>query len=367
MPVRKFSGILIALAVVTGNTSSARATILDVNGRIFSQVTKLVNGAPVDTDTKSAVFASSQPVDLPLVGITKLDGAAHDGAILSSGECSAVFDDGRTSQSFLPFARNDLGMDLAAYSSDGETTFDIQGLSEQRRTLRIEGWEVQYPTLGSARIRSSVSLAGALIVAAYDPAIDLTGVVLEVDVVVNQHRGSGETVERLNGTLTLTGGPNGSLTVAATGAISPALFPLIDVVNLVPDLADAGLLFVKAVAFPAIALPFDYEAQQNEVFDLTATFTSRIKTNTSNIGIASIFGLPQTALGNVMARVRNDDSGVRIENAVASIVDTTGQSGGHSQAPFFGLCGALGMESAIAVAAAFGMGARRVRRAARRR
>ena len=118
---------------------------------------------------KSAVFASSQPVDLPLVGITKLDGAAHDGAILSSGECSAVFDDGRTSQSFLPFARNDLGMDLAAYSSDGETTFDIQGLSEQRRTLRIEGWEVQYPTLGSARIRSSVSLAGALIVLA-EPA-----------------------------------------------------------------------------------------------------------------------------------------------------------------------------------------------------
>lgn len=366
MPVRKLIGYVIATLAVTALSAPAQATILDVNGRILSQVTKLVNGSPVETDTKSAEFNSSQPVDLPLVGIAKLDGAAYDGAIIASGECSAVFDDGRTSQSFLPFARNDLGMDLAAYSSDGTTTFDIQGLSEQRRTLRLEGWEVRYPTLGSAKVRSSVSLAGALIVAAYDPSIDLTGVELRVGVKVQQKRGSGETIERLNGTLTLTGGPNGALSVSATGAISPALFPIIDVVNLVPELADGGLLFVKAVAFPAISFPFQYEAQQGEVFDLTATFESEIKSNTSNIGIASIFGLPQVSLGNVMARVRNDDSGVQVENAVASIVDTTGQTGGSQNPPFFGLCGALGIESALASAAAFFAGAWRLRRAVRR-
>jgi len=364
MPIRSAGGFVFAIAFALV-AQPVSATILDVNGRISSQVTKLVNGSPVDTDTKTAEFNSAQPVDLPLVGIARLDGTTQDGVILASGECSSVFDDGRTSQSFLPFARNDLGIDLAAYSSDGSTTFAVQGLSEQRRTLRLEGWEVRYPTLGSARVRSSVSLAGALIVAAYDPTVDLTGVELEVGVVVQQKRGSGDVIEVLNGTLTLTGGASGALTVSATGAISPALFPIINVVNLVPELADAGLLFVKAVAFPAISFPFEYQVQQNEVFDLTATFTSRIKSNTSNIGIASIFGLPQTSLGDVMSRVRNDDAGVQVQNAVASIVDTTGASGGGGSLPFFGLCGALGIESSLAAAAAFAIGARRMRRAAR--
>lgn len=369
MPFRKISECLTAFAVVAFLAGPALGTIVDVNGRISSTVTQRVHGSPVAVDTKAASFASSQPVDLPLVAIAKLDGAAHEGLIDASGECSSVFDDGRTSQSFLPFARNDLGMDLAAYSSDGVTTFVVEGLSEQRRTLRMEGYEANFPTLGAAKFKSSVSLAGALIVAAYDPSVDLTGVELQVGVVVKQTRASGEVIERLNGTLILTGGPNGALTISATGAISPALFPLIDVVNLVPDLADTGLFFVKAVAFPAIAFPFQYEALQSEQFDLTATFTSRITSNTSNIGIASIFGLPQTTLGNVMARTRNDDSGVRVQNAIASIVDTTGQSGGRPQLPFFGLCGALGIESAAALMAMFAVGASRIRRrsAARRR
>jgi len=354
----------VGLSLVVGG--AARGAIVSVSGQATAQVTQLRNGEVYQTQSHSNGFPIPTPTP-PAITNAQIDGLSQDGVVTSSGQCTAVADDSRTSTPTLPFANNDLGLDLGGFSTDGITSYIVDGHAEQTRVLKFSRSEVSFPTLGDGTVSSTLSVAGALVVVSTSPNPDLTGVELNVAFTVIQSRPGSDPTTRLTGTGKLTGGPNGQLTFTGSGAVIPFFFPVLDVLAIVPSLRDQPFSFLKAVAFPANVFSYVYPVAPDEEFQLTASFTSQVKVPTNNVGAVAVFGLPQEALGEIMSRVRQDDSGVRAEQAIASIVDTTGRTGAKVGLPFFSVCGALGVESLALTACATLLGAWKRRTKIRRR
>jgi len=361
---RSIAAGCVGLSLVIG--AAARGEIVSVSGQASSQVTQLRNGEVNHTQSDINGFPIPTPTP-PAISNAQIDGLSLDGVVTSSGQCTAVADDSRTSTPTLPFANNDLGLDLGGFSTDGVTSYIVDGHAQQTRVIRFSRSEVSFPTIGDATVRSNLSIAGALVVVSTSPNPDLTGVELSVEFTVVQSRPGSEPTTRLTGTGKLTGGPNGQLTFTGTGVVIPFFFPVLDVLAIVPSLQDQPFAFLKAVAFPANVFSYTYPVAPDQQFELTVSFTSQVKVPTNDVGAVAVFGLPQEALGEIMSRVRNDDSGVRAQEAIASIVDTTGQTGGGIGLPFFTVCGALGVESLALTACATLLGAWKRRTVVRRR
>ncbi len=350
---------LMVLCVISAG-GVAEAALLSVSGRTVVRVDRLLDGSLVESSAQELSFPSPG-LSLPLISNVRLDTLGHASEVLSSGQGTAVLDDSRTSRPVIPLARNDIGLDLAAFSSDERTAFDIEGVSSQTRRVQFRPGEIRFPTLGPARIRSNVAVAGALIVAATDPLIDLTGLDVSILIEVEQTRGSGERTTVLSASAKLMGGPNGQLQFVGTGPITPAGFPIINLVQLAPALSEFGVPYARAVVFPANIFTYDYDALANEEMDLTARFTGRLKTIPADVAAAAIFGLPQAGLSEVMSRVRHDDAGTQVQQAVSSVVDTVAQPRPRLPA----LCGLFGAELAVPLLSVGGVMARRARRRGR--
>lgn len=346
---------------------STEAAILNVSGQASAQVNQIVGGSVVQTQSVTNSFPPPTTIP-PAISNVQIDGLSFDGVVTSSGQCTSVADDSRTSQPVLPFANNDLGLDLGGFSTDGQTSYLVNGSAHQTRLISLSRSETTFPTIGDGRFRSTLSVAGALIVVATSPTPDLTGLELSVHFEVVQKRPNDDATTLLTGAGTLTGGPNGQLTFTGDGVVNAFFYPIINILAIVPSLQDQPFGFLKAVAFPANIFNYEYSAAPDEEFELTASFTAQAKIPPNEVGAAAVFGLPQEVLGEVMARVRNDDSGVKAQEAIATIVDTSGRTGVGAGLPFFALCGVLGAESlALTVGVAMvGLWRRRTRSIRRR-
>jgi len=362
----RFVGVGIGLIVGSMAPVVLRAAVLDVSGAATAEVSQIRNGSVVQTETVTNSFPvpSSQPV----VSNVRIDGLSRVGGITSSSQCSAVADDSRSNPPVIPLANNDLGLDLGGFSTDGETSYIVNGSAQQTRQIQLTRAETTFPATGDGHFRSTFSVAGALVVVATSPNPDLTGLELTVHFEVVQQRAIGAPTTRLTGSGTLTGGPNGQLTFTGDGVINPLFYPVIDILVIAPGLNGQPFSFVKAIAFPANIFNYTYPAAPNELFGLTATFTVQaIIPATTDFGAAAVFGLPEQALGEVVARVRGDDSGVQVESAIGTIVDTSGQTPARFGLPLISACGAVGFESLALTTGAALVGTWRRRRGAGRR
>lgn len=338
--------VAIGLLLCFGLVAPASAAIQQVTGYTEVSVTRLINGSANGTESENH---SSPPSTQPTVSSGKIDALGTLNAVLGTAAATSVFTDSRTQFGFIP---NDAGIDVAAFTVDPTVSFTGHGLSRSTRRILLTGADLNFPTSQPAEVRSTVFVAGALLLAADTPSRDLSGLYAEVLVRVNQVGPHGALV--LSGRARLEGQSDGSIVLVREGAFQQTSLGVVDLLAVAPQLDVPGLGLVRVVPFAVVPLDYLYRVTSDQVFDLEATFEVNVQTAPGNSAAAGIFGLPQINLGDSMARVRQDDAGTQIQDEVSELVDTTGRSGPPAAGfPLFGLCGVLGFESAALFA---GMG-----------
>ena len=112
------------------------------------------------------------------------------------------------------------------------------------------------------------------------------------------------------------------------------------------------LPLAQAVLFAGLELPYEYDVDVGQPFQLDLAVSSRLLSTPGGTGAAAVFGLPQEGLGSILERIKNDDRGQQLAGVIAQQVDTTGTAyanGGStlglSLTSLFPLCGTMGSGS----------------------
>lgn len=346
--------IILSLITCVGlAASSARAAVTAIVGSARARVVQFGPNIPTQSDSSVSTVPTTVP-NPPAVAEAKLDRVQPDGGITAGGSALAVFEPPNLSGIGVP---NDVGFDLGCFTDDNETTWLVEGNVMERRTIVLDSSQsgTEIVTGPTELARSRIVLSGVMLITSLDPLRDLTGVEVELNISVTKYdeMAMPPSEQVLVGTMILRGGPMGEVTVAeATGAFAGIAPPVLDFSALVINLP-----LVKTIIFAGVELPYEYSFRPNRPFDLELEVSSQIRNIPGGTGGAAVFGLPQSSLGEVFARVKNDDRGEQLEAVISEQVDTTGAAyqGGISIPSLFPACGLFGIESAMLIFAAGGL------------
>lgn len=358
----------LALAVSVSWLSAAgpiaRGEVTDITGSSSATVIEFFGLVPVQTDFGQVIVPLTAPMP-PALSRARLERVDDTGTTTAGGQAVAVFEEPGLDGVGPP---NDVGLDLAAFSEDDATGWFVLGTANETRRIVLRPNDVATgQVLGTAqRTRGRVILSGVLLITALDMAKDLSGVEAHVQIRVNKVSIGVLPTTLLEGEVTLAGGPGGSVTIArATGAFEGLFLPVVDFSGTVPDLPLA-----RAVLFAGLELPYEYDVDLGQPFELDLAVSSRLLSTSGGTGAAAVFGLPQEGLGSILQRIKQDDRGQQLSNMIAQQVDTTGvtyanggSSAGLSLVNLFPLCGAVGIGSiGMLLMSCFLVGAMRRRR-----
>lgn len=342
-----FASTLSLFLIIGPVVTTTQAEVTDITGSARARVVQYGPNIPTETDSSVSTVPTTVP-NPPAVAEAELNRVENEGNITAGGRAMAVFEPPNLSGFGLP---NDVGLDLGCFSDDNETTWLVEGTVNERRTIRLSsnqsGTEiVAGPT---ERARSRIVLSGVMLMTSLDPARDMTGVEVELNVTVTKYDEmmTPPSEKVLTGQLILRGGPGGAVTVAeATGAFADIAPPVLDFSALVVNLP-----LLKAIIFAGVELPYEYDYRPNRPFDLELEVSSQVRNIPGGTGGAAVFGLPQSGLGDILAKVKHDDRGDQLEAVISDHVDTTGAAYQNSVGipSLFPACGLFGIESALTI------------------
>jgi len=367
IPIGLPAGLLLCVSL------SARAEILEITGRIESKVEERSGGAVVQSDFAGFDFPTPDNQATP-AAVTQLTREDNAGNPISGAQGLTIF--GLPTINGIPIT-NDFGMDLAGFTRTHDSEWTLSGFASERRRIVFNPIDVGSFPGQTVHATSTLYVAGALALAAFDANQDLTGAEARMKFQIIQKRQNSDVqTVLLDGGLTLRGGPNATVGIETTGAMNGLLHAPTTLGGVVADLPVLHLVVFNPLIADQYA--YEYDAVTGEPFELELQFTSELILPPNGVAGSAIFGIPPVNLTEVFARVQNSDTGAQVEDVINSLVDTTGsqvQPNGGTVTPVGlfgsgGLCGALGLEAAamLGLAAAFGAlcSGRRRRRAARR-
>lgn len=362
--------ILAALALATSLT--AQAEIIEETGRIESRVEERGGGSVLQSDFAGLDFP--QPNGVDPVAVTQLTRNNNNGDPISGAQGFTVLGAPLIPGVALP---NDFGMDLAGFSSpDLGDSWNMNGSASERRRIVFRPLEVGAFPGQTVQATSTLYIAGALAIGAFNAGDDLTGTEARMNFEIVQTRLDGSQQSVLSGGLILRGGPNGSATVESSGAVNAALHAPISFGGVIDALPALHIVIFN----PLLQIDqynYDYQAIADEEFSLELRFSSDVVIGPGGKAGTTIFGIPPANVAEVFQRAQNADTGAQVEELINSLVDTTGSQvqpvGGTVQpvglfTPGSGLCGALGIGglAMMAVSAISALLARRRPQRARR-
>ncbi len=330
--------------------SPALAEITEVVGTSFARVVEFNGDVAVQTDFSQAVVPTTTP-EPPAISRAQLDRLREDGSTVASAQALAVFEQ----TNFLGLGnRNDVGLDLGAFSDDSDSTWYVEGQANESRTIVIGtagsdiGTEILTNAITETVATSRVLISGVLIIASDNNTADLSGTEANLTVSIRKRQDGQIAQDLLEGRVALTGGPAGQITISEqSGAFTGITLPVLDLgASIIPQIP-----VVRVVVFAGVELPYEYEYTPGVPFNLDLLVSSQVRAIPGGTGASAVFGLPQASFESVFARVRQDDAGVAITDAVNSHVDTTGAAYGNPWGiamllpPF---CGAAGVEMLLA-------------------
>lgn len=321
-------GVVPVHGEVVGVTGASSATVIQFEGIL-----------PVQNDFAQSIVPLTTP-EPPAVARARLERLRGDSETTAVGQVVTIFE--------LPTLNglgnpSDLGFNVGAFADDDVTGWFAQGDANEVRTVVFGVDEVGGNVLfgSTAEAVSRVFLSGVLVVGAFDPTKDLSGVESSFQFEVIQRRPDQQPTTLLDGEISLTGGPEGSAAIdQATGAFSGVFLPVLE------EFDDLGNLpVVRMVTFNGLQLPYEYDFIVGQEFELELRASSRVRTSPGGVFAFAIFGLPPEELESIFARSKTSDRGRQLETMITQHVDTTGQSYVGVQPPFFlSLCGAMSIE-----------------------
>jgi len=350
-----------AAAILLGAAAATvHAEIKSVSARVSAEVHQRADGGGIlQSDIAQQSFPGQVSVP-PALARARLDQHDANEGIVGSAQVAAIF-----TQPIAPLflqPPSDIGIDVAAFSNDNQTHWNANGAGVETRVVKFSGSELGGIFLpgDAATIRSRVVVSGVMLIAALNTGQDLSGASVKFQFSVTQRRPNLAATTPLFGAMTVTGGANGAITTRGEGILALQNPPIVDFNGIIQELPQ-----VKAVLFTGLNLPYEYEIAIDEEFELELIVGAEIITRSDGVGCAAIFGTPQIGFGEIFQRSRNSDGGVKLQNAVAEQVDTTGAAYVQPAAsPFPNLCGLFGGNAALfglATVAALFAAKRRIR------
>jgi len=337
---------LLIFAAVAGTASvPAHAGVTGVAGQATTQVTQFLGPVPVQSDFGLEIIplTKSEP---PLLARARVDRLINPEEVSAAGQGLAVLFAPNLSGIGNP---SDIGIDVGAFTDDTDllTNWVSSASVQSKRTLVLTPGEIgQQPGIGSGRARSRVLLSGIMMLTSSNPARDMSNaeVALALNLIRTQDGRAPQTV--LAGEVALVGGPNGAITVERrTGVFANIVLPVIDFGQAVPDTP-----LVRAILFTGVDLPFEYDMTLNQPFNLDLSVTASVKTTPAGVGGLAVFGTPQEGLTAIFNRIKKDDRGAKLAEAIAARVDTTGQLYVQNPNPFALLLPSCGAMTAVPLA-----------------
>ncbi len=351
-------GLIVALAVAP----VAQAEITDIVGSASANVVESVGGTEIQSDFAQNIVPLTTAVP-PASATARLDHLSELHELTAAAQALALFDNPSLAGLDNP---NDVGLDLAAFSENQASSWFVEGIVNETRTIVIHPADVGLNRkVGDPAIaRSRIVLSGVLIIAFEDIARDLTGTEVKFSLNLSKHQQDETAASLLQGEIVFSGGPDGKATISsATGVFEGAFLPIVDFLG-----GLHGLPNVQSVPLAGMQLPYEYPYIVGEPFDLDLTVSSQIRTIPNGVGAAAVFGLPPDGIASILSRVKKDDSGAEMTDFIAEHVDTTGTAYvGAPVAPLLlPFCGVLGIETLGALIAGVAIVTTRRRRRTRR-
>ena len=320
------------------------AGVIGVAGQATTQVTQFFGPVPVQSDFGLEVIPLTR-AEPPLIVRARVDRLINPDEVVAAGQGVAILYAPNLTGIGNP---SDIGIDVGAFTDDDDlvTHWVSSATVQSKRSLNLSAGEVgQQPGISTGRARSRVLLSGIMMLTATDPTRDMSAaeVTLALNLIRTQQGRPPPTT--VAGEVALVGGPNGQITVQRrTGVFANITLPVVDFGQAVPDTP-----LVRAIIFSGVEFPFEYDMTLNQPFDLDLSVTATVRTTPAGVGGLAVFGTPQEGLTEIFNRIKKDDRGAKLAEAIAARVDTTGQAYVNAPNPLALLLPSCGTASAVSM------------------
>ena len=237
----------------------------------------------------------------------------------------------------------EISIEADCFSSNADTSYELTSSAVERRVVSFSSEELD----DTGTVRSAVFASGAIFVWSLEDGQDLTGLSGEVSFVVRRFDVDadgapvGEATVLVEETVSLVGGPNGSVTrqnsnglfvFAGDLAILPDDDASVDVEGL-PDINLESLAVAQVAIILEQDVNYSYDTVAGEDFMLEAEFTTNVSNVPGGTGVVAVFGRPFDEASDIIALGIPEDSAT-----------SAGQPSGL-ESLVGNLCGLLGLET----------------------
>lgn len=288
--------------------SDALGEVTEVRAQIVSTSTEFVDGQAGSTDASVEDFpltSNQLPIE-SFSGLGNFEGA-EDGDFGARG--IATFRDPSLSPSANP---GEWGVEADCYSLEPGVSYEVASEITEQRDIVFTAADLGVASdaePADVAVVGNVFANGGILIWSDDPARDLTGLRVELDIKVAQVGGSSATAgdELYEGSLIVSGGANSSISVSSTGGLFAITDgPVLLIASNLPGISDVvGELQangdVHLVVLPEQSLGYGYQAQAEDPLTLEAKTSVRAVNLPDGTGVAAVFGRPFRALTSVVA------------------------------------------------------------------
>lgn len=350
----------VACAVVVGASHPSHAVVETIDAAVAAEVEERVDGAVINTE-RAFQSLDETTGNLPLVAHAELF-RVEDGEEASAASARMTFRDPRLS--VLPNPE-EFGVDLVAFSRLAGIAYRGLGQATEEREITFTAAEIGAPGGTALQARSLFFVDGIVLLWGELGVTNLDGTGAEVELTVDQVRpDTADAARVLRAQLRLSGTSDGGAVLSMDGDLAPENVVLVDLSGQLPDFGAVHLLIV-----PATSIPYVYPAQVDVPFVLTARVNGTV-VNEPGTGASVVLGLPLASLLAVIAEV----TGAAVADTLEGMLEQVLDSGPSPTSPLVaaadaptevtilagqgplvslfsggGLCGLLGIESALAL------------------
>lgn len=338
------TGHILLLGMVLGSVQLASASVISVTANLSTTVQELIDMVPGSVTSDGTQF-NNDPNSLPLFATGSLLTTDLEGELVATGQGVAQLSDRDNSLMGNP---EEVALEVSCYSNDSSVSYNVSSEVDETRTVMFSAPEITFDDNGNQTVQSMVTLSGAVIFWADDPAADLSNMSANLSVIVTRED-TGATLFQTG--LTVSGNAAANVSPSGTG---PIQFEIISLAELAAEGVDADSIAVlsqvqQAGTLVIVAIPrqqhlYTYTVTADQALPLRAVFRTSVQNVSDGTGVTATLGRPFEDLSTFIAQAFPEVDGDLMEKAINRAVEKRSTVPVSQAGPTSGLCGLLGIE-----------------------
>lgn len=337
-PLIRSAALLLAMPFA----ASSLGEITALRGRVDASVVQYEKGGPVAEEQALDIFPQTSPLPLRVLAAVQPPPGAN-GPIGGGTAAAAIFDPTNVAGP----DPDELALHLSLNAAAPDVYFDGKARSREERDVVFSAAELNNASDGqTVRVAGRLFLDAVVVAYSTRAAADLSLARLALRATVVQQTKEGATKTLFDGGVNLTGGPNGQVSIAASGDI-PAGRLIAGPLS--PFQPSEFPVFAIAI-IPPTTLDYEYDAVVGEPFTLIATVELDGATQPDGVGVTALVGAAPENLKAVVDASFGAGSGAALTQRVAAERAEAAERLDSVEPLARGLCGLFGLEALLLLA-----------------